>query len=254
MVAVSFGGLSFGGGEEAAGDFDAGRGRFGFAQDAAGEVGVDLAELVAVDLHVVARPALAAGGAAQQGGEDRAEAQGRGSGRDRPEQPVSRHACLVRSRGRTLAFRTPRHNRPRRGLRCREWPGKRRMRPLRRRANPARGGGTARSAGARPVHATLFRLRSRPGSAPRSFGLAARLGGRGAEGELPGGDRRGRRAWPRNRLLSREKSRHPRRGGTGEGMARRRKYRAEHHDHPLELPAAGARRDLREGARASTRR
>ena len=60
--------------------------------------------------------------------------------------------------------------------------------------------------------------------------------------ELRGRDRRGRGPWPRNCLLSCEESRYPRRRGTGEGMARRGQYRAEHHDHPLELPAAADRR------------
>ena len=59
-------------------------------------------------------------------------------------------------------------------------------------------------------------------------------------------DRRGRRrARSRHRLLPGREPRHHRRLRRGEGLARRRQHRAQHHDHPLELPVGRVRGDLR---------
>jgi aldose 1-epimerase len=54
--------------------------------------------------------------------------------------------------------------------------------------------------------------------------------------------RRRRRARPRHRLLPRQGARHPQRRGAREGLARRRQYRPQHHDHPLQLPLGRERR------------
>ena len=54
-----------------------------------------------------------------------------------------------------------------------------------------------------------------------------------------------RRAWPRHRVLPRARARHPQRRGAGTRLARRRQYRAQHHDHPLQLSVGGERRALR---------
>ena len=83
------GGLGVGGGEEAARDLDPGRRRLVLAQEPAGQVGLDLAQLVAVHLHVVAGPALGAAGAAQERREHQAEAADRQDGRDQPEHRIS---------------------------------------------------------------------------------------------------------------------------------------------------------------------
>ena len=51
-------------------------------------------------------------------------------------------------------------------------------------------------------------------------------------------DRRRRRARPRHRLLSRQGARHHQCRGAGEGLDRLRQCRPQHHDRPLQLPAA----------------
>ena len=50
--------------------------------------------------------------------------------------------------------------------------------------------------------------------------------------------RRRRRARAGDRLLPRQGARHHQRRGAGEGLARLRQCRAQHHHHPLQLPAA----------------
>ncbi len=62
---------------------------------------------------------------------------------------------------------------------------------------------------------------------------------------LPGDRGRRRRPWPRDRLLPRQGARHQRRSRAREGLARRRQHRAQHHDHPLQLPVRRERCDLR---------
>ena len=73
---------------------------------------------------------------------------------------------------------------------------------------------------------------SRPGATPRRTGLRR-------------GDRRRRRPRAGDRLLSRQGARHHQRRRAGEGLDRRRQCRAQHHDHPLQLSAAGQHPVLR---------
>ena len=63
-------------------------------EDATGAVRLDLAELVAEDLHVVPRPAAGIRAPPQQRPEDETEAAERDDRRDHPEEPVC-HPCLV---------------------------------------------------------------------------------------------------------------------------------------------------------------
>ena len=67
---------------------------------------------------------------------------------------------------------------------------------------------------------------------------------------LRGGHRRRRRPRARDRLLSGQGARHHRRRGAREGLDRRRQHRAQHHDHPLQLPVGRERRDLRPRSQA----
>ena len=60
--------------------------------------------------------------------------------------------------------------------------------------------------------------------------------------------RRGPR--PCHRLLPWQEPRHHQCRDHRKGLARRRQHRAQHHDHPLELPAGPLGRDLRKGALA----
>ena len=80
-------------------------------------------------------------------------------------------------------------------------------------------------------------LRSGPGL-PRAAGLEAGLARPGPETRVRRRHRGRRRAWARDRLVSREPLRHHQCRGGGEGLSRQRQRRPQHHDHPLELPAS----------------
>ena len=103
-----FGGLGVGGGDQAARDLDAAGGGLLGAQHAAGAVGVELAELVADQLHVVAGAAVGAAGAAPERRQRQSEARDRDEPRDCPEEPAD-HSRLAIPR-RTLSARPERHN------------------------------------------------------------------------------------------------------------------------------------------------
>ena len=95
---------------------------------------------------------------------------------------------------------------------------------------------------------SLFSLVAPGRVRPRA--LARAMARPGAEGRLRRRDRRRGRARACDRLLSRERARHHECRGAGEGLARRRQHRAQHHDHPLELSVGRKRRDLRSRAQA----
>ena len=79
---------------------------------------------------------------------------------------------------------------------------------------------------------------------------SARLAHARAEAALRCRDRRRRRAWAGDRLLSRQGVRHHQRRGAGEGLYRFRQCRPQHHHHPLQLPAARQQSVLRALAEA----
>ena len=67
----------------------------------------------------------------------------------------------------------------------------------------------------------------------------------GAEARLRRRHHRRRRPWPRRRLLPGQGLGHHQCRGARQGLSRRRQHRAQHGDHPLELPDAGGRALLR---------
>ena len=94
------GGLGVGGGEQPARNLGAAGGGLVGAEQAAGAVGVDLAKLVAQELHVVAGAAIGAAGAAPERGERQPEARDRDEPRDHPEEPVDHPRLAIPRRTR----------------------------------------------------------------------------------------------------------------------------------------------------------
>ena len=91
----------------------------------------------------------------------------------------------------------------------------------------------------------ILDLLARPRGTFRPQELAAHLARRQPEAALRRGDHRRRRPWPGDRLAPRQRIRHQQRRGAGEGLDRLRQCRPQHHDHPLQLPAARQYRLLR---------
>ena len=94
------------------------------------------------------------------------------------------------------------------------------------------------------VHEILDLL-ARPRRAVRPQELAAHLARRRAQGPLRRGHHRRRRPWAGDRLLPRQRIRHPQCRRAGKGLDRLRQCRPQHHHHPLQLPAARQYRLLR---------
>ncbi len=91
----------------------------------------------------------------------------------------------------------------------------------------------------------IFDLLARPRGSVRPQEMAAHLARPGTEAPIRRGDHRRRRARSRHRLPPRRRIRHHQRRGAGEGLDRLRQRRPQHHDHPLQLPAARQYRLLR---------
>ena len=85
-------------------------------------------------------------------------------------------------------------------------------------------------------HAALFDLVARPQRLARPRRLGSRLAQPAAEAALRGDHHRRRRPRSGDRLLPGQGARRARRGRARKGLARRRQHRAQHHDHPLQLP------------------